>query len=47
MLYEAMGDPAWAVNDWERYLANIGEYESVAEIRARIDSLKKQPSRIH
>jgi regulator of sirC expression with transglutaminase-like and TPR domain len=47
MLYEAMGNPSRAVTDWERYIANIGDYKSVAKIRARIDNLKKQPSRIH
>ena len=47
MLYEAMGNPARAVEDWKRYLANIGDHESVTEILARIDKLKKQPSRIH
>jgi regulator of sirC expression with transglutaminase-like and TPR domain len=47
MLYEAMGNPSRAVTDWERYIANIGDDKSVAKIRARIDNLKKQPSRIH
>lgn len=46
-LYEAMGNPSRAVNDWERYIANIDDHKSVAKIRARIDNLKKQPSRIH
>ena len=40
-LYEAMGNPALAIKDWERYIANINDPESVAEIRARIDHLKK------
>ena len=47
MLYEAMGNPSRAVEDWERYIANIGDHEDVTKIRARIDNLKKQPSRIH
>ncbi|MBT8367427.1 MAG: transglutaminase-like domain-containing protein [Deltaproteobacteria bacterium] len=47
MLYEAMGNPSRAVKDWQRYIANIGDHESVTKIRARIDYLKKQPSRIH
>ena len=47
MIYEAMGNPARAVEDWERYIASIGDRKSVAEIRARIDNLKKQGSRIH
>jgi len=47
MLYEAMGNPIRAVNDWERYIANVGDHKSVTKIRARIDNLKKQPSRIH
>jgi regulator of sirC expression with transglutaminase-like and TPR domain len=46
-LYEAMGNPTLAIKDWERYIANIGDREIAAEIRARIDHLKKQPSRIH
>jgi len=47
MLYEAMGNPSLAVKDWQRYIANIGDHESATKIRARIDYLKKQPSRIH
>ena len=47
MLYEAMGNPTQAVKDWQRYITNIGDHESVTKIRARIDYLKKQPSRIH
>jgi regulator of sirC expression with transglutaminase-like and TPR domain len=47
MLYEAMGNPSRAVKDWQRYIAIIGDHESVTKIRARIDNLKKQPSRIH
>jgi regulator of sirC expression with transglutaminase-like and TPR domain len=47
MLYEAMGNPSLAVKDWQRYIAIIGDHESVTKIRARIDNLKKQPSRIH
>ena len=47
MLYEAMGNPALAVKDWERYIANIGDPASVTKIRARIDYLKNQRSRIH
>jgi regulator of sirC expression with transglutaminase-like and TPR domain len=46
-LYEAMGNPALAVKDWERYIANFSDHEDVSKIRARIDILKKQPSRIH
>jgi regulator of sirC expression with transglutaminase-like and TPR domain len=47
LLYEAMGNPARAAEDWERYIASIGDHESAAEIRARIDNLRKQKSRIH
>lgn len=47
MLYEAMGNPSRAARDWERYLANVGDHKSVTTIRARIDNLKKQQSRIH
>ena len=47
MLYEAMGSPNRAVKDWERYIANIGDRKSVTKIRARIENLKKQQSRIH
>ena len=47
MLYEAMGNPIQAVKDWERYLANVGDHKSVTKIRARIDFIKKQQSRIH
>jgi regulator of sirC expression with transglutaminase-like and TPR domain len=47
MLYEAMGNPNRAVKDWERYIANIGDHKSVTKIRARIEILKKQQSRIH
>ena len=47
MLYEAMGNPSLAVKDWQRYISIIGDHESVTKIRARIDNLKKQPSRIH
>ncbi len=47
MLYEAMGNPARAAEDWERYASSIGDHKIVTEIRARIDSLKKQKSRIH
>ena len=47
MLYEAMGNPRRAVKDWERYIANISDHKSVTTIRARIDHLKKQRSRIH
>ena len=47
MLYEAMGNPSRAARDWERYLANVGDHKSVTTIRARVDNLKKQQSRIH
>ncbi len=47
LLYEAMGNPARAAADWEQYIESVGNHESVAEIRARIDNLKKQKSRIH
>jgi len=47
MLYEAMGNPSRAVKDWERYIAHIGDRKSVTKIRARIENLKKQQSRIH
>jgi regulator of sirC expression with transglutaminase-like and TPR domain len=46
-LYEDMGNPARAVKDWERCLANISDHESVTQIRARIDILKTKRSRIH
>lgn len=46
-LYEDMGNPARAVKDWERCLANISDHEGVTQIRARIDILKKKRSRIH
>ena len=47
MLYEAMGNPIRAVKDWERYIANIDDPKIVTSVRARIENLKKQPSRIH
>jgi regulator of sirC expression with transglutaminase-like and TPR domain len=47
MLYEAMGNPTRAIKDWERYIATIAADEIVTRIRARIDNLKKQRSRIH
>ena len=47
MLYEAMGNPAQAINDWNRYVANISDLESEKKIQARIDNLKKQNPRIH
>ena len=47
MLYEAMGNPARAVEDWERYISSIGDHKIVTDIRTRIDYLKKQQSRIH
>ena len=47
LLYEAMGNSVRAAEDWERYIATIGDTKSAAEIRARIDNLKKQGSRIH
>lgn len=47
MLYESMGNPDRAVKDWERYLACVGDHESVSKVRARIEDLRQQPSRIH
>lgn len=47
VLYESMGNPDRAVKDWERYLACVGDHESVSKVRARIEGLKQQPSRIH
>jgi len=47
LLYEAMGDPARAIKDWERYIADHSDFETEKKIRARIDYLKKQPPRIH
>jgi len=47
MLYEAMGNPSRAVNDWERYIENIDDHRSITKIRAKIDNLKKQQSRMH
>ena len=47
MLYEAMGSPGRAIKDWERYIASIGDHQSVNEIRTRIEKLKKRRSRLH
>jgi regulator of sirC expression with transglutaminase-like and TPR domain len=47
MLYEAMGDPIRAINDWERYIANVPDLDTETTIRTRIDYLKKQKPRIH
>jgi regulator of sirC expression with transglutaminase-like and TPR domain len=48
MLYEAMGNPARAIEDWERYIESFtADIESEKQIRARIDYLKKQKPRIH
>ena len=47
MLYEAMGNPARAIEDWERFITNVSDIESEVKIRARIDYLTKQKSRIH
>lgn len=46
-LYEAIGNPARAINDWERYLATVSDLEAGTAVRARIDFLKKQKPRIH
>ena len=46
-LYEAMGNPARAIEDWERFITSISDIESEVKIRARIDYLTKQKSRIH
>ena len=47
LLYEAMGNPAQAINDWTRYVANISDFDSEKRIQTRIDNLKKQKPRIH
>lgn len=47
MLYEAMGDPARAIKDWKRYIANVSDLDGERKIRAKINYLKKQTSRIH
>ena len=46
-LYEYMGNPIRAIEDWERCIENISDQEGVNKIRARIDILKKMRSRIH
>ena len=46
-LYEYMGNPIRAIEDWERCIENISDQEGVNKIRARIDVLKKMRSRIH
>ena len=46
-LYEDMGNPTRAIEDWERCIANISDHEGVNKIRARIDILKNMQSRIH
>ena len=47
MIYEAMGDPDRAIKDWQLYIANAFGLENEKSIRARIDYLQKQKSRIH
>jgi regulator of sirC expression with transglutaminase-like and TPR domain len=47
LLYEAMGNPARAADDWEQYIVSIDNHETANEIRARIDHLKNQKSRLH
>jgi regulator of sirC expression with transglutaminase-like and TPR domain len=47
MIYEAMGDPARAIKDWQLYIANASGLENEKSIRARIDDLQKQKPRIH
>ena len=47
LLYEAMGNPGRAIADWERYIKSVGDHKMKTEIRARMDYLKKQKSRIH
>ena len=47
MIYEVIGDPARAIKDWQLYIANASSLENEKSIRARIDYLKKQKSRIH
>jgi regulator of sirC expression with transglutaminase-like and TPR domain len=46
-LYEAMGNPARAIEDWERFITSVSDIESEVKIRARIDYLTKQKPRIH
>jgi len=47
MIYEAIGDPARAIKDWQLYIANASGLENEKSIRTRIDDLQKQKSRIH
>ncbi|UCD78897.1 MAG: transglutaminase family protein [Desulfobacterales bacterium] len=47
LLYEAMGDPVRAIQDWQRVMASISDFETEKTIRARIDYLNKQNPRIH
>ena len=47
MFYESMGDPSRAAKDWQRYIASIDDPKIVTNVRARIENLKKQHSRIH
>ncbi|MDJ0819446.1 MAG: tetratricopeptide repeat protein, partial [Desulfobacterales bacterium] len=47
LLYEAMGNPARAADDWEQYIASIDNHETANEIRARIHRLKNRKSRLH
>jgi regulator of sirC expression with transglutaminase-like and TPR domain len=47
MMYEDMGNPARAAKDWERLLPTITDAKTVTLIRARIENLKNQRSRIH
>jgi regulator of sirC expression with transglutaminase-like and TPR domain len=46
-LYEYMGNPIRAIEDWERCIEHISDQEGENKIRARIDILKKMRSRIH
>ena len=47
MIYEAIGDPARAIKDWQLYIASASGLENEKSIRTRIDYLQKQKSRIH
>ena len=47
MIYEAIGDPARAIKDWQLYISNASGLENEKSIRARIDYLRKQNPRIH
>jgi regulator of sirC expression with transglutaminase-like and TPR domain len=47
LLYEAMGNPDRARQDWQRFMTSVSDFETEKRIRARIDYLKQQNPRIH